>query len=890
VQILLIRILEGPNVYSYHPVLRVTLDTGIYENIASSEMDGFTDRLLSYLPGLGEHGCSRGQPGGFVERLREGTYLAHIFEHVLLELQCMAGYRVSFGKARETGQPGIYDVVTGFRNVEAAYAAAYTAEELLKAVIGNCPFPVSDRIRRIRQAGDEYELGPSTAAVLRAAVRRGIPARRSGKDNLLILGQGCLQRRVWATTTSLTSAVASDIACNKQLTKNILAQGGLPVPSGVVVTDARAAVQAIAAVGKPAVLKPLNGNQGKGVTIGVKTAAEAERAFAIASEYDSSVLVEEFIEGRQYRLCVVNGVMVAAAERIPAYVLGDGIHTVAELVDRVNADPQRGEGHEKPLTQIKIDAVAMLVLAKRRMTPQSVPPDGTVVYLRENANLSTGGTAVDVTDMIHPGNRFLAEQAARLIGLDIAGIDVVCPDISEPIQAGFGAIIEVNAAPGIRMHHYPSAGKARDVAAHIVDYLFPDESDGRIPTIAVTGTNGKTTVTRMIGHIWQQAGYRVGMTTTDGIYIDGRCIRKGDTTGPTSAQTVLSNPEVEVAVLETARGGIVRGGLAFDRCDVGIVTNITEDHLGQDGIEDLEDLAYIKSLVVETVRPGGVALLNADDPYVTALAARVRGEIVYFSTELDNVVIRRHLGIGGRAFFVKNNFIYAAHGNQAKALIRVSDVPISLGGIAHHNIQNAVIAAAACSSLRVPLSSIRRGLASFERNPGRLSLLNVKDFRVCVDYGHNPAGYQAMINTVRRMGASRLIGVIAAPGDRREDVIINIGRIAGSGFDMIYIKEDQDLRGRKPGETAALLRQGVLENGFDSEKILTVLPEGEAVTAALSIAKRDDLVVIFYEDYETVSEAIGKFQENHRDGLPVKKAAEEFQDLSRVIVAGMSSV
>lgn len=883
-EIISARILEGPNIYSFNPVLKVKLDIGVYEDIPSCRIEGFTDRLTELLPGLKEHQCSRGRPGGFVERLQDGTYLAHIFEHVLIELQCSAGHRVGFGKARGTGTAGIYDVVTGFRSAQAALAAASATEHLLQAALNGQTYDVSAALADIRQAGEASELGPSTGAIYQAAVRRGIPVRRIGSDNLLVLGYGRKQRRIWATTTGLTSSIASDVSCDKELTKHILAQGGLTVPNGVVVQTREEAIAALNTIGTPAVYKPLNGNQGKGVTIGVQTAAEAERAFAIAAEYDSRVLVEELIAGRQYRLCVVDGRMVAASDRIPAYVMGDGMHTVAELVGIINLDPQRGEGHEKPLTKIKIDAVAITVLTKQGLTPASVPAAGEVIYLRENANLSTGGTAVDVTDIVHPDNKKIAERAAKLVGLDIAGIDIVSPDISRPLVPGVGAIIEVNAAPGIRMHHYPSAGKPRNVAAHIVDYLFPEGENGRIPVISITGTNGKTTVTRMISHIWQQAGYCVGMTTTSGIYINGHCVRKGDTTGPTSAQTILTDPEVEVAVLETARGGIVRGGLAFDQCDVGIITNITEDHLGQDGIEDLDDLAYIKSLIVETVRPGGVALLNADDPYVNTLALRARGEVVYVSAEPDNIIIRRHLGIGGRAFFVKNDIIYAARGGEARALIKVKDIPISFGGIAQHNVQNSLMAAAACCCQNVPLTSIRRGLATFEQNPGRLNMLPVSNFRVCIDYGHNPAGYQALINTIHRMNAARRIGVIAAPGDRRDDVIANIGRIAGRGFDLIVIKEDDDLRGRKSGETAELLRQGVLSTGFDPQSILIVLPENSAVMAALRLAKSDDLVVIFYEDYDTVMQTVELFRAHCLNQAEENPNSEE--ELPQFVVAG----
>ncbi|MPM44450.1 Cyanophycin synthetase [bioreactor metagenome] len=733
--------------------------------------------------------------------------------------------------------------------------------ELIQSALTQQPFNVTEGLNQLSELGEQRRLGPSTQAILTAAQARDIPAVVYNEENLLMLGHGHRRQLVWATLTGRTSAVATDLACDKQLTKKILETNGIIVPYGKVVRSAAEAVKALKAIGRTVVVKPLSGNQGKGVTINVNSEAEVELAYQGASRYDEQVLVEEYIPGLQYRLCVVNGKMVGASERIPAYVIGDGQSTVNHLVEIANTDPARGDGHGKPLSKIKIDAVAITVLAKQNLTPQSIPGKDVVVRIRDNANLSTGGTAVDVTDIVHPANIRLAERVAGLIGLDVAGIDVVAKDITMPIDLGNGAVIEVNAAPGIRMHHYPSAGKPRNVADHIVDYLFPNGSAGRIPLMAITGTNGKTTVTRMIGHIWRQAGYNVGMTTTDGIYINDECVMGGDTTGPDSARIVLGDSRVEVAVLETARGGIVRGGLAFDKCDIGIVTNITEDHLGQDGIETLSDLAYIKSLVIETVRPGGFALLNADDPYVNEMAERVQAEIVYFSVEPSNVIVRRHLGAGGKAFFVKDGVIYAASGAFARSILPVKDIPVTLGGIALHNLQNAIIAAAACYCAKVPIGYIRQGLSSFAENPGRLNIMAVSDFRVCIDYGHNPAGYQALINTVRRMGAKRLVGVIAAPGDRRDDVTVNVGRIAGQGFDYIYIKEDNDLRGRKTGETAALLRRGVFEAGFADDRVEVILNEAEAVKAALDHAEAGDLIVVFYEKYDTVINALKEFRE-----------------------------
>jgi cyanophycin synthetase len=861
-RIVSMQVLPGANIHSLSPVLRVRLDLEDLAEVPTSALAPFGQRLVAALPGLSAHCCSRGYPGGFVERLAEGTYLAHVFEHVVIELQCAAGYEVSFGRARAASPSGVYEVVVAFREAAVATAAAGEAMALLKALIAGRDFDASAAVARVRQAGEAAALGPSTGAIAEAAARRGIPVSRLEGEDLLIMGYGRCQQRVWATLTGRTSALAADLAGDKNLTKRVLADGGLPVPDGVVVETAAAAVAAMGFLKGPLAVKPVGANQGKGVTLQVSGAAEMERAFAIAATFDERVLVEEFVPGRQYRLCVVDGKLAAAAERIPAYVMGDGASSVRELVVAANRDPRRGEGHDKPLTKMIIDAVAVGVLARQKLTPRSVPAKGQVVYIRENANLSTGGTAVDVTDAVHPDNVLLVERAATLLGLDVAGVDMVAENIAKSIMGGSGAIIEVNAAPGIRMHHYPSAGKPRDVAARIVDSLFPPASDGRIPVIAVTGTNGKTTVSRLIGHIWQLAGYTVGMTTTDGIYIGGRRVLAGDTTGPASAKTVLTDPQVEVAVLETARGGLVRGGLGFSGCDVGIITNVSEDHLGQDGIESVEDLVYIKSLLLEVVRPGGFALLNADDPNVTALRARAKGDIVYFSTEPDNLLIRRHLSVGGKAFFIKDGCIYAACGGLGRMIVRVASVPVTLGGLALHNVQNAVIAAAACYCLKVPVPCIRQGLASFAQNPGRLNIFEVGDFRVCVDYGHNPAGYQALVNTVKRLGAGRLVGVIGAPGDRRDDVIVHVGRIAGRGFNAIYVKEDSDLRGRQPGETAGLLLQGVMEAGFDPERVTTVLAEDEAVQAALAGARPDDLVVVFYERYDKVMAVIDSFREN----------------------------
>ncbi|HWR08774.1 cyanophycin synthetase [Sporomusa sp.] len=883
-ELLYSRFIAGPNVYSYRPIVKALLDIGAYEDIASNAIDGFVVRLLALLPGLQQHSCSRGYPGGFAERLQEGTYLAHIFEHVALELQTLAGneYMSAFGKTRGAGRMGVYQVIIGCKSGPVGLAAIEGTHCLLTAVLNGRAFDVPELVSQLKRVGEDAKLGPSTEAIYAAARRRGIPVLRPDYDNnFLIMGYGNRQQRVWATVTGRTSSVAVDLVGDKYLTNKLLRQNAIPVPCGYIVSNMAEALEAFAAIDRPVVIKPAGGNHGNGVTLNILDESEIEQAVMLASQFDERILVEEYIIGRQYRLCLVDGKLVAGAERIPAHVVGDGIHTIAELADIVNLDPARGLGHSRALTRLELDAAAAATLSRQNLTTESVPKAGQHIFIRDNANLSAGATAADVTDAIHPDTVRLVERAVRLVDLDVAGVDLVITDITQPMNDRNGAIIEINAAPGLRMHQYPSAGMPRDVGAAVVDYLFPAGTDGRIPIIAVTGTNGKTTVTRLISHIFRQAGHRTGMTTSGGIYVDQECIACGDTTGPVSTAMVLADPTVEVAVLEVARGGIIRGGLGYDVADVGVITNITEDHIGQDGIEDLDDLAYIKSLVIETVRPDGTALLNADDLRIVTLRSRVKAEIVYFSAKPDNIIVRRHLGEGGKACFVKNGVIYIANGQNEQPVINITDIPLTLQGYAGHNIQNAVIATAACWCQGIYPAEIRKGLVSFCENPGRLMLMNVGTFRVCVDYAHNPAGCQALVSTLRHLNPKRLIGVIAAPGDRRDDVIMRFGREAGQGFDIIYIKEDADLRGRQPGETAALLVQGALEAGFNPECITTIRDEREAVETALAHAESDDLIAVFYEQYGVVLETITGFYKTEAASHSHKS---EYQEL---VVAGV---
>jgi len=859
-KIQVIRALEGRNIHSHSPLIEMRVDLGEYEHQPTSAYPEFVSRLLQLLPSLEEHHCSRGQPGGFVQRLREGTYFGHVIEHVALELQALAGMQVIYGKTRRA-KDGVYNVFFEYESREAGLRAGEMAVEFVRRLLaGEEPRPVADLVAELQAIALRTGLGPSTQAIVEAARRRGIPYYRLG-GSLIQLGYGAKQRRIWATITARTGCIGVDIASDKTLTKRLLEEAGIPVPAGGTVTDETEALELARSLGGPVVVKPQDGNQGKGVTLNLRTEAEIRAAFRLAQRYAARVIIERYIPGRQYRVLVVGGEVVAAAERIPARVVGDGRHSLRELIELVNQDPRRGEGHEKPLTKIRIDPVVELTLARQHLDLDYVPAKGEQVRLRDNANLSTGGTATDVTDQVHPQVADLCVRAARIVGLDVAGVDLVMPDIAQPLLPGGGAVIEVNAAPGLRMHLYPSAGKPRAVGARIVDWLFPAGDRGRIPIVAITGTNGKTTVTRLVNHILQQAGYKTGMTTSDGIYIDGRCVLSGDTTGPRSARTVLMDDRVEAAVLETARGGIIRGGLAFDYCDVACVTNISADHLGQDGVETLADLVNVKTLLLEAVRPGGAAVLNADDPQMLLLLQHAAGEPILFARKADNINVRKHVVQGGRAVYRRQNDLVIAEQGKERVLISFSQVPLTAGGRLAHNVENVLAAVACCLNLGLQDAVLRQALMTFhpdlEQNPGRFNHFRIGRLNVVLDYGHNPAGFRATYEAVQAFKPRTVRAVIGVPGDRCDSLIIAAGRTAGALFDQLTIKEDQELRGRKPGEVAALLVRGALQVGFAEENLRVILDEREAIREAVrqSLAAKpggpgEDWLVIFFEKYQ----------------------------------------
>jgi cyanophycin synthetase len=859
-----IRTLAGPNIYNYKPVLVMTLCLEELAETASCDVAGFNERLVARLPGLAEHHCSKGYAGGFVERLGVGTYFGHIIEHVALELSDAAGISVHYGKTLYADEPGWYNVVVAYKAERGMRRLLEVAVELVGALVKNDPYPLEEKIAETRRLIARTELGPSTRAIVDAARRRNIPTFRVNADSLVQLGYGKNRRFIQAAMTSVTGGIAVEIAGDKELTKSILEQADIPVPRGLVVDTADDAVAALRELDAPLVVKPLDGHQGKGVSLNLSTEVEMREAFEIAQQHGHDVLIEEMYVGRDYRVLVVGGKLVAASERIPCHVVGDGAHTLGELIEIANLDPRRGEGHDNVLTKIKIDEVMLAYLRKHGLNFEDVPAAGERVFLRDTGNLSTGGTAVDVTDDVHPEVKRLCERAARIVGLDICGLDLIAADISQPLRAGNG-FIEANAAPGLRMHTAPTHGRPRDVGGAIVDMLYPRGAEARIPIISITGTNGKTTVTRMIGHVLQEMRWCTGMTTTDGIHIDGELVARGDTTGPHSARVVLSDPTVEVAVLETARGGITRRGLGYDWSDISVITNIREDHIGQDGIRDIEDLVHIKSLIAERVREGGTLILNADDEQCVRLIenSRVRRtdkQFIYFSLDDNHLLIRKYMEIGGGAFFVRDGRIIEAAGNVEHEVAAVADIPLTMGGTARFQVSNVLAAIAACRAHGVTRDHIVAALKTFnnaEHNPGRANLYQVGAGYVMVDYGHNPDAFDAVSRMAALWHGRRVTAILGVPGDRDDRLIEESARIAARGFHSIIIKEDKDLRGRRKGEVAGLLCRTV--NAESPERqCRTVLDEIEAFSDELRELKPGDVTVIFYDKLEPVLEVLAR--------------------------------
>jgi len=883
VEIISVTSYKGRNIYSHRPVIKALIDIGNLYDTPTKSIKNFNENLVSILPGLTKHYCSLGYEGGFLKRLNEGTYIPHVLEHMVLELQYMAGYDVYYGKSREYEKPSVYYIVFEYRNEKLALECLFVAVDMMKSLLHGMRPKMEGILKHLKKVAAETDMGPSTRALFEEAKRRNIPVTCVDNSSLLKLGLGKYTRYLEASLTDKAGCIDVDIAGNKQLTKEILAREGIPVPVGEIAYTERAALTAAKTIGFPVVVKPFDLNQGKGVFTNIMDEQELLKAFNTAIGYSRAVLVEKQVKGSDYRLLVVGDRVVAASERIPPEIVGDGVHTIRELVEMENENPLRGYDHEKPLTKIKLDAMSLSVLKKAGYDESTVLSRGVRVLLRHNGNLSTGGTARDCTDEVHPYNAQLAVRAAKALGLDVAGVDITCADISEPITRNNGAVIEVNAAPGLRMHLHPTYGKARNVAGDIIEYLFPEDSCATIPIVSVTGTNGKTTVSRLVAHTLKLSGKVVGLASSSGTYIDGECICEGDNTGAVSASSLLWDKRVEALVLETARGGIIKKGLGYDLADVGVIVNVSDDHLGIDGIETLEELAKVKSLVVEAVKKDGVAVLNADDAMTPFFLKRISARPLLFSVDCRNRLVTEHIESGFEAVFLKDGNIVRAGKGVEKIIASIDEIPITFGGKARCNIENSLAAVAALVGLGVDHVTIRKGLTTFRAdtttNPGRFNIFRIGDITVMIDYGHNPAGYRAVIDMIKSFNAASYTGVIGVPGDRKDEMIHEVGSICGKFFSKLYIKEDNDLRGRNAGEVADILYNAAIRQGMDKDAVTVIYSETKAFETALAEAKPGEFVVLFYEELEPALEILDKFikekegEKEFKDTLLDKKAA-----------------
>jgi cyanophycin synthetase len=870
----------GPSLYARFPVIRLELELGELEGWPTGRLGApFVEALAAALPGLAEHGCSYREPGGFFRRMREGdgTWLGHVLEHVAIELQNIAGEEVTFGKTRSAQAAGVYTVVYEYVQRDEGIAAGELGLRLLCSLLpdelrpaGSVPqgwdwAEARDQFIRFAQ---RRALGPSTASLVRAAEARGIPWLRLNDQSLVQLGHGKFQQRIQATVTGRTPHIAVELASDKEETNKILAGLGLPVPQQELVQSESQAVRAARRIGFPVVTKPYNGNHGRGISIRLTTEGEVAHGFAVAREHSRSVIVETFLEGDDHRLLVVNGELVAATRRTPGHVVGDGEHTVAQLIDSVNLDPRRGVGHEKVLTRLELDAQAQKMLERAGLTATSVPAKDLTVYLRSTANLSTGGTATDVTDVIHPDNREMAERAVRAIGLDVGGVDFLSKNISESYRKIGGGICEVNAAPGFRMHVAPSEGSARDVAAPVIDMLFPPGAAARVPIAAITGTNGKTTTARMLAHITKMAGYTPGLTTTDGVYIDGQRTVSGDMTGPVSARMVLADPQIDIAVLETARGGLLRAGMGVNEVNVGAVLNVQPDHLGLKGIDTLEQLAEVKRIVVEVA--SDCAVLNADDPLVLRMSGYTEAKnICYVTLNPEHRLVREHIRAGGRACALEagvNGHMITLYDKSGHIpLLWTHLIPATLEGRATHNVQNAMFAAAMAFSLGIKLEAVRQGLRTFDSTffqaPGRMNVFSEHPFKVLFDYGHNAHAVAAMADLAQRLDVvGRRIVVLAGPGDRRDEDLVAIARAVAGRFDHYICRRDDNLRERTSDEVPRIQAVALRAAGVDERAISIIPDEQEAINAALNMGQPGDLLLIFADALVRSWKQITKFK------------------------------
>lgn len=869
-----INAMRGPNYWSIrrHKLIVMVLDLEEMEQYPSNKIDGFKERLETMFPTMYEHRCSVGTAGGFFQRVEEGTWMGHIIEHIALEIQTLAGMDVGFGRTRGYGEEGVYNVVFAYMEESVGRYAAKASVRICEALIKGEDYDLTEDIQEMRELREADRLGPSTGSIIAEAEARGIPWIRLNKYSLCQLGYGANQKRIQATVTSETSSIGVELACDKEDTKYLLEQAEVEVPRGDIIRRERSLESACDYVGFPLVIKPIDGNHGRGITVNINSYEEALEAFRHAknSSRSGSIIIEKYIVGEDYRLLVINNKLVAGALRSPAHVVGDGKSTIQELIDEVNSDPRRGYGHEKVLTQITVNELTQTIIKDAGYTLDSVIAEGEKLVLKDTANLSTGGTAEDVTDIIHPANVSMAERISKIIDLDICGIDIMTTDISKPLSETGGAVLEVNAGPGFRMHLAPTTGLPRNVAAPVIDKLFPKKGDtGRIPIIATSGTNGKTTTTRLMAHIAKMKGYRVGYTTSDGVYIQNRLLMTGDCTGPASAEFVLKDPTVNFAVLECARGGLLRAGLGFKKCDVAVVTNVAADHLGLKGIHTIEQLAKVKAVVPETVLPDGYAVLNADDDLVYDMRRNVECNIALFSMDENNPRVKALQRKGGITAVYENGWVTICRGEWKMRIMQAAQIPLTYGGKAKFMIQNVLVAVLAMHIQEISIEDIKAALETFipsaSQTPGRLNLFKFNDFTILLDYAHNPAGMRALQKFTDELEATVKVGIIAGIGDRRVEDNNEMGSIAAEMFDEIIIRQDKRLRGKTEEELIKMLNDGIIAK--DPNKKTTIIPsEKEAITYAVKNAVKGSLIILCSDVIPDALELVKQFKEQESRG------------------------
>ena len=854
-KIIEIRAIRGPNYYSRHPVIFMQLDLGELEEKPTDMVPGFKDNMAKMMPSMQEHKCSPGVVGGFFERLVRGTWAGHVVEHIALELQCLAGHEVAFGKTFDTDEPGIYNLVYRFLDENVGITAGEFAVEIVEKLFEGIITDIQPMIIELKKIGEASLLGPSTQSIVDEATKRGISHLRLNENSYVQLGQGANQRRIQATIMDSTSALGVEIADDKENTKELLSSLGIPVPEGRSVHTADEALQAAEEIGYPVVVKPLIGNHGRGITINITNAEELMIAFQIAAKVCETCLVEKYLGGFDFRILVIDGKFVAAALREPAFVIGNGRDTIQQLIEKVNQDPQRGIGHEKNLTQITVDYMTERLMMIQNLTMNTILPDGEKVYVKSTANLSAGGTALDVTENVHPLNRLMAERISRIVDLNVIGIDIIADSLEEPLQSGSSGVVEVNAAPGFRMHLNPTKGTPRNIASNIVDMLFPPGAAHAIPIVAVTGTNGKTTTTRLISHILGLNGNTVGMTSTDAVIIDNIPILKGDYSGPEGARKVMMDSTIDHAVLEVARGGILRRGLGFMESDVGVLLNISSDHLGEGGIDTLEELTRLKSTVTEAVKPSGHAVFNADDPRVLSCLDKTKGQPILFSIDPEHPALKINFEKGNLNVTIEDGNVTVRKKGWVSTIASVVEIPITFDGNAGFNIENVMAATAAVAALGLNEKQIRAGLVSFSpsigQSPGRMNVIDMDGFKVVVDYGHNIGAINATGDFIKGLMPGRKIRMASGVGNRRGDDILEFGTALSKYYDHIILC-DSDPRERSAGETARIVQKGLLEGGFKEDMITLVMDEKEATRASMEMAKPGDVVVLQADNIDQV--------------------------------------